>query len=657
MSLLVAENLCLRFGPQEILTGAGFMISAGERVGVIGPNGTGKSTLFRVIAGKLPLDDGRLHFARGVTFGYLPQDILEVGDGPLLDTVLAAVPGKKDLETSLALAEEELHDCHEPERQVELAQRIADLHEHLERFESEYSQYEAERILMGLGFRTRDFSQPLAELSGGWKMRAALAGLLFKRPDILLLDEPTNHLDVPSVMWLEEFLLQFKNSILLISHDREFLNRQVRRVLSFEVEGLRSYAGNYDEYRQLRDQELEVRRAARRNQEAEVRQAQAFIRRFRANAAKARQVQSRIKQLEKIELIEVDHERAALDFSFPPTSYIGKVAIELRQIKHHFGDLRLYGGLSAMVQRGDRIALIGRNGAGKTTLLRIMSGELEPTSGEVEVWGENPSMTRTLVRSICGAFLFSGEEVDKPIGVLSGGETARVALAQILVRPGNVLLMDEPTNHLDLFSAEALAEALDTFDGTLVFVSHNKAFINRLANKIWDLENGRLEVFPGNLDEYLYHLKQVAKSEEPAAPPAVAPEVKFAAPVNDQRLKSLLPTPTAPAKKDDHKARYEERKRLARERGRLERRIREAQEQAAKLESRVAGLEQNRRQLEQALSDSQTYADAAKYNRLLRDYDEAQRQIDLHTTRWTDTLENAEKLQKQLAALVGQIED
>ncbi len=704
MSLLTAENLCLAFGPQTILQGAGFMIAGGDRVGVIGPNGSGKSTLFRIIAGRQPLDDGRLHFARGVSLGYLAQDVLEYGGGPLLDTVLAAVPGKREFEDHLRLAEDELHHADDHERQLELAQRISDLHLHLERFEQEFSRYEAERILMGLGFRESDLPRPLGEFSGGWKMRAALAGLLFKKPDLLLLDEPTNHLDVPSVEWLDEFLRQFKNAILLISHDREFLNRQIQRVLSFEVEGLRPYGGNYDDYRRLRDSELEVRRAARRNQDAEVRQAQHFIRRFRANAAKARQVQSRKKALEKLEVIQVDHERATMDFRFPPTSHVGKLPVALQNITHRFGELQLYDGLSAMVMRGERIAMIGRNGAGKTTLLKIMSGELTPTEGAVEyganlelryyaqhhseglrrertildeVWGVNPAMTRTDVRSICGAFLFSGAEVDKPIGVLSGGELARVSLARILVKPGNLLLMDEPTNHLDLFSAEALAEALTSYDGTLVFVSHNKAFINRLATKIWDLENGVLEQFPGNLEEYLHHRKLVEREKAAgparpiptanAAPDQRRPRAEENAPGAKDRAAEQTPkiepaVVIEPAAKSaaeiyrlresaTHKERFEERKKRNRERQKLERQISVIELRLANTEAAVKYRESEKADLEKALADPNVYADAARYAKLLRSYQDVQDDIEIFTAGWVSDLEELEKLRTEWADL------
>ncbi len=549
---------------------------------------------------------------------------------------------------------------------MELAQRIADLNAHLDSFESEYSQYEAERILSGLGFKQSDFGRSLSEFSGGWKTRAALAGLLFKKPDLLLLDEPTNHLDIPSVNWLNEFLLGLRNAIMLISHDSEFINKQVERILSFEVEGLRSYPGNFDQYRVIREQELAVRRAARKNQEAEVRQTKNFIRRFRAKASKARQVQSRIRQLEKMERIKVDHGRQEIQFSFPPSERIGKVAMRLTGISHRFGDVHLYNdGLNAVVERGDRIALIGYNGAGKTTLLRIMSGDLEPTAGTVdfatnvelsfyaqprlerldrsrtildEVWRVNPSMGQTTVRSVCGAFLFSGDDVGKNVGVLSGGELARVSIAQLLVKPGNVLLMDEPTNHLDLISTEALAVTLKTFDGTLLFVSHNQAFINRVATKIWDLDNGVLTEYPGNLADYRYHL-QAREQALVASPPEVSQSKSKAAPA--------VQTATS----TDNKQRYEERKRLNRERSRLERHLKEMQQKAAHLEERIGRTEAEQTQLENELADPSTYDDPARYNSLLENYRQTKEKVDELTARWEHRSESVDKCQAELDVL------
>ncbi len=656
MSLLAADNLCLAYGPKTILDGAGFMISPQDRVGVVGPNGTGKSTLFRILSGKQELDDGAVHIARGVSLGYLPQDVLEIGEAPLLESVLSAVPGKVHIEDRLRLAEEDIIHEQEPERQMRLAQRIADLHDQIDRFEAEYSRHKAESILAGLGFKTKDFDKSLSIFSGGWKTRAALAGLLFKKPDLLLLDEPTNHLDIPSLMWLDEFLKQVSSSIMLISHDRDFINRHAQRILSFEIEGLRAYTGNYDQYLVLREQELEVRRAARRNQEAQIRQAEQFIRRFRAKSTKARQVQSRVKKLEKMELVEVDHERASIEFRFPPCERTGRHPVKVENISQSFGPLDLYRNLNAAVERGDRVALIGENGAGKTTLLRIMSGELEPTAGEVkygtnvelsyyaqhhldklnpnrsvleEVWVVNPSLTQTRVRSICGAFLFSGEEVDKQVGVLSGGEMARVSLAQLLVKPGNLLLMDEPTNHLDLISSEALAETLDSFDGTLIFVSHNRAFIKRLATRIWDIQDGKLIDYPGSLDEYFYHRQNAVETDEPE-------EVKEA---------------KSTANDSEAKVSFEQRKQINRQRKTLERRIEETQKKIADIEDRVARLDVDKAELEKALSDPSRYDDQGAFDKLLDQFTRKRDKLDELTARWEHLIEEGDKLSSELDEL------
>ena len=635
------------------------MIGPSDRLGLVGPNGTGKSTLFRAIVGQQPLDDGKIHLARDIRIGYLPQESGQTAQGLLLPSVLASVPGKGDLELHLTRAEDALKNTSEPDEQMRLAQKISDLHEQIDHFETEYGQHAAEAILLGLGFAKAELHRPLAELSGGWRMRALLAGLLFQKPDLLLLDEPTNHLDVPTVEWLDEFLQNFRRAIMLISHDRIFLNRQVNRVLSFEVEGLRAYSGNYDQYLVLRRQELEVRQAARRNQEAEIRQAEHFIRRFRAKASKARQVQSKIKKLKKTELIAIDHEHTSVRFSFPPASRTGKIAVKLQNIDKFFGELRLFQDFSASIVRGDRIAVIGRNGAGKTTLLRLMAGEIRPDQGAIEygsnveisyyaqhhtemltadhsildeVWRAMPSLTHTAVRTICGAFLFSGDEVEKQVGVLSGGEKARVSLACLLVKPGNVLLMDEPTNHLDLLASEALAEALETYDGTLLFVSHNRAFIDRLANKIWDLENGKLEEFPGNLDDYLYHRRQLSRDRRAAK--------------NEMPKKVVSPEPKAEKITD-----YQERKRINRRRSSLTRGIKQAEEKVAELEKRIHNLEEKITNLEVKLAKPETYQNAQRYERLLSKYQEKKNKIEELTGRWGHALEEIEQMQRDLDSL------
>jgi len=532
MNIVTAESLALHFGEKDILRGEGFAIARGDRIGLIGANGTGKTSLLRLLCGQQNLDGGAFHFAKNVTVGYLPQDVLEMPQGVLLQSVLNAAPGKADLDGKFYEVEKELGEATTPKLQEELAVVFAELDDQKELFESTYSPFEAEKILLGLGFKEVDFKRPLSELSGGWKMRAALAGLLFSKPTLLLMDEPTNHLDVPTVLWLDEFLQAWPKAMVLVSHDRDFLNNQIKRLLSFEFEGLRAYTGNYNQYLKQREDEERLLLARAKNIEDRKRQAMRFVTRFRAKNTKAKQVKSKLKEIERLGEIDLPAKRRTLTFSFPPASRSGKDVIRIGNLCKSFPGVPLFENLDKSVYRGNRIAIIGVNGAGKSTLLKMVAGEEKQDSGILkighnvsigyyaqhhvetldikktlldQVWGVVPDATQSFVRGVCGAFLFSGDDVEKPIGVLSGGEKARVLLSCLLVKPGNLLLMDEPTNHLDLWSSEALADALETYDGTLIFVSHNKAFVNRLANIIWDVDQGRIYEFPGSLDEYLYH--------------------------------------------------------------------------------------------------------------------------------------------------------
>ncbi len=539
VSVLVLENLSLSYGGRSIIKELSLRIGEDDRIGLVGRNGSGKSSLMKIIAGLQEPDEGQVRRARTVSIGYLPQDIEASGGLTLLDSVLSSVPGRAQLEESLQAVEGELSRAQEEAEQMALSQKLVNLHEDIAHFDQHYSTHEAHAILAGLGFSTADAGRDLGEFSGGWKMRAMLASLLFQKPDLLMLDEPTNHLDVGTVTWLEEFLKSYPNAMLLVCHDRRFLNAQVNRIVSYEAEGIRQYPGDYDRYLRLRAEQREVleRRAANIAREREA--AERFIRRFRAQATKARAVQSRVKSLERLDEVITFDSQAGLSFKFPPCQRAGQDVMELDGLGHSYGELRVFSSANLIARRGDRVAIIGPNGAGKTTLLRIISGELKATEGSVklghnvcagyyaqhvaetldrassvfdEVWRNSVLDDLSQVRSVLGTFLFSGEDVDKRIAVLSGGEKARVALARLMVNPGNLLLMDEPTNHLDLESSEALAVALDSYDGTLVFVSHNRSFIERLATRIWHVHDGCVEEFPGNFEQFLYHVSSGADS-------------------------------------------------------------------------------------------------------------------------------------------------
>ncbi|MEM9492304.1 MAG: ABC-F family ATP-binding cassette domain-containing protein, partial [Myxococcota bacterium] len=489
MSLLVLQDLTLSFGARFIFEDLSLRVSDSDRIGLIGPNGSGKTTLLKVIAGQQECDRGTIKQARGTRVGYLPQELAVVGGQALLDFILSSVPGRSQLDEELVSCEAELEQASaaaEPDHDLmmALAERISDIHERIDHFEQFFSEHEAVRILAGLGFETSDHHRDLSELSGGWQMRAVLAGLLFQQPDILLLDEPTNHLDMPSVAWFSDFLKRYQRSFFLISHDREFLNEQISRVLSIEPEGFRFYTGNYDEYLRLRAEEEQILENKAKNLERQREQMERFVERFRYKASKAAAVQSRVKMLEKMDDVELYQKRRVMHFSFPPTDRTAGDVIRVAELRKAYGDHVVFPGVDLTVRRGEKIGIIGVNGAGKTTLLKIIAGELGSDGGTItlgnkvkvgyyaqhhadtldtkatvydEVARANPDTTPGRIRSILGAFLFSGDDVDKPIRVLSGGERARVALARLMVNPGNLILMDEPTNHLDLQSSESLA--------------------------------------------------------------------------------------------------------------------------------------------------------------------------------------------------------
>ncbi len=572
--------------------------------------------------------------------GYLPQEVAELPDGPIVDVLLAQVPGRVALETRLKEVEAGLQDAREEADQLELAQALADLHAALEHFEERFGRHKAEQILVGLGFDGRKLDQRVRELSGGWMMRVALASLLLQDPELLLLDEPTNHLDVPTQEWFDDFLSQSQRALLLICHDRDFLNGHINRVLSLEPEGLRSYVGNYDQYlaaRELEEVQLEARSE---RQLARRKELQDFIDRFGAKASKARQAQSKQKQLDREDLIEIHGHRATLRFRFGEVPHSGKEVVKLEGVGKAFGEKRLYHDLTASVLRGQRIGIIGANGAGKTTLLRLIAGELAPDAGTVTLghqvslgyyaqhhfdpssgadagksildtlWALAPERTEAYIRSLAGLFLFSNDDVEKPIKVLSGGERARVALAKLLLVPRNLLLMDEPTNHLDLTSSEALIEALKGYAGTLLFVSHNHSFANQLATHIWDVGNGEVEIQPGNLED---HLDRVRRRR--AAAPAADDQGRAAKTGEGDRDRKRLEA-------EARNARYAREKPLRQE--------------LQTLEAKIAALEAEDKAAQTALADPDLYQDFARAKPHMDTHQRATRELERLYARWEE---------------------
>jgi ATP-binding cassette subfamily F protein 3 len=659
VSLVVLEDVTLFFADRMILDAASLRLGHGDRVGLIGANGSGKTTLLKVIAGHQEIDDGQVTRARGIRVGWLPQDITITGGKPLIEFILSSVPGRAELDRELAATEKELEGGHDAgateEQMLEAAEHIAELHERIDHFERFFSEHEALSILSGLGFAPGDETRDLGEFSGGWKMRAVLAGLLFQRPDVLLLDEPTNHLDMPSVAWFSDFLKRWSRCFILISHDREFLNEQISRVVTFEPEGIRSYPGNYEQYLVQRAEEETVLAGKARNVARQREHLEKFVNRFRAQANKAKAVQSRIKALDKMESVETFQKRHVMRFSFPPTERTVNDVMKIDGVRKAYGERVVFPGVDLTVKRGEKIGIIGVNGAGKTTLLKMIAGELPVDGGTIRIGNgvkvgyyaqhhgdtldltatvyevaqrANPEASPARVRSILGAFMFSGDDVDKPVKVLSGGERARVALARLLVNPGNLLLMDEPTNHLDLQSAESLAQSLTTFDGTLVFVSHNRSLVRTLATRIWNVEHGRVETYPGTLDEYLYSMSERGRAEGGAgAPAALATE--------------------APTKREDDKTR---KRREAEARNRRHKVLGPLEKQVTDLEARIAELETAQSKRSAELADPEVYGDEARRRRLLGEFQTAQEKLEELTGRWEGAATQLDQARARLDA-------
>ncbi len=666
MSLVTIFKVSLTFIERQIFHEIGFQVEPGNRIGLVGPNGSGKTTLLSLIMGKISPDSGEVRVAKGIRTCYLPQDVQENLSGPLLQSVLDSVPGMVRLKNDLMEVEKALKVSDHKDEQLKLSKRLAEIHQQLNHSESEFPNHDAEKILLGLGFDTSDFERPVSSLSGGFRMRAALASSLFQKPDLLLLDEPTNHLDIPSVRWLEQFLHAFNGAMILVSHDRDFLNRQISRIISFEPEGMRSYSGNYDFYLKAREEEKKALEAKARHREQKVKEAERFIERFRSKASKARQAQSKIKLVKKMDVVQKHRKEKTIRFSFPEVSRSGRDVVSFEAMSKGFGEGPLYEDVNLTLRRGEKIAIIGPNGCGKTTLLRMVAGEMEPDEGRIslgygvsigyfaqhhsemlmpqktvidEVYQVVPQETVGFVRGVCSAFLFRGEDVDKVIGVLSGGERARVSLAKLLVNPGNLMVMDEPTNHLDISSSETLIDALEKYNGTLLFVSHNQSFINRLATKIWDIREGEIIEYPGNLDEYYDHLERLEVRQD-------AIEGKNKNIPQKGMTKEHDPSPEKSGK--SRKNRKEQKREQAEKRRLIHDTLKPILTELEDMEQRVAGLESTQKEIEKMLADPEIFRDKDRSVPLLNEYNHIRKELDQLLSDWEKRQGELESTKKEL---------
>lgn len=608
--MLTVAGLSKAYGGRTLFADASLRVERGDRVGLVGPNGAGKSTLFSLILGTEEADAGAVELERGGRVGHLPQENVPVGEETVMELATAITPEVAALRARLQAAEQG----------GAVGEEFHELQSRFEALGGYTLEVRAAPILAGLGFRQSDFQRPARTLSGGWVMRVHLARLLVHEPDLLLLDEPTNHLDLESLLWFQDYLRTYPGAVLAISHDREFLNTLMGAIVEIRQGRFWHYHGNYDSFLEQREANKAQLLAAWKNQQREINRLQTFVDRFRAKNTKATQAQSKLKQIERMDRIEAPVQAAAgLDFRFPQPERSGQRAIRLEHVVHAYGDLRVYDDLNFEAERGQRIVLVGPNGAGKSTLLKLLAGVLPVQQGQrlpghKVKWGyysqyriemlrpdltvleealDTPqSVTEQFVRTVLGSFLFPGDDVFKPVRVLSGGEKSRLALVKLLLDPPNLLLMDEPTTHLDLSSVDALITALGQYEGTLVFISHDVHFIRQLANHVVEVRDGGLRHFPGGYDYYVEKTRsERAKAAhwEAAASPASG-------------------TPAGGGKA----ATREERRRRAeeiRDRGRLRR---ELEGRVQEAETRIHALESRQAELTAIMEDPETYVDSAR---------------------------------------------
>ncbi|MGQ9795750.1 ABC-F family ATP-binding cassette domain-containing protein [Desulfosoma sp.] len=655
--MIAVQNVSKFLGNRELFRHVSFHIHPGDRIGVVGPNGAGKTTLFRILLGETDPDHGAVTRARNLSLGYLPQQWSPPENLTVLAHTQAVRAEVFQWRREMEALESALAQADTPEAAQRLAERHAALQNRLEQLGPYDLEARAQKILVGLGFCQDDFHRSVASLSGGWAMRVELARLLLAEPDVLFLDEPTNHLDLESILWLEAYLQETRSAVLVVSHDRSFLNKVVRRILELENGRVETYQGNFERYVEEKALRRRILEAAKENQDARLRRIENFIARNRVRKDRARQVQSRLKMLEKMERLEAPAVQETVHFQFPEPERCGRRVLELVGVRKIFGDHVVFDGVDLVVERGDRLALLGPNGAGKSTLLRILAGKVHVTEGEVrrghnvkvgyyaqhlweelnanntvleEVLSVCGAMTHTNVRTLLGAFLFKGDAVEKKVAVLSGGEKARLSLCKLLVQAPNVLLLDEPTNHLDIPGRQMLEKALAAYGGTVCFVSHDRHFINALAQKILVVHRDRLDLLPGNADDYERLWKGAihgAKNEDVRS------------------CLTALPEPEGGAKS---KPEVRERKRWeAERRNALYRMKKPLQDRLMALEKDLDRLHEERERLSGVLADPATYQGRGDVAALQQRYRQCDESILRVTAQWEETALALDALERQ----------
>lgn len=647
--MISVSNLSVHFTGDYLFSNVSFLINERDRIGLVGRNGAGKTTLMRILAGLMEPESGIVASPSGSTVGYLPQEMATGSKLNVLQEAMTAFVEARHQHDLMEKYSAELAERvdYESEAYSKVIQR---LHEATDRFHllgGQNMQEEAEKVLKGLGFESSEFGKLMSTFSGGWQMRVELAKILLKRPDVILLDEPTNHLDIESIQWLEDFLITYPGAVVMVSHDRAFLDNVTNRTIEIMNARIYDYKTGYSKYIELREEQMEMQKAAFDNQQAQIEQIERFVEKFRYKSTKARQVQSRIKMLDKMERVEVDEtDSSAIHFLFPPAPASGRVVVECKELTKSYGEKLVLNKLDLAIEKGDFVAFVGRNGEGKTTLAKIITGELVHEglcklghNVKIGYYAQNqaellnPEKTvfetiddvavgeiRTKIRNILGSFLFGSEAIDKKVKVLSGGEKARLALAKLLLDPVNLLVLDEPTNHLDMISKDILKNALLRYDGTLIIVSHDRDFLQGLTDKIFEFRNKGIKTWLGDINEFIKARKLANLAQLEARR------------YEQQKGGEAI---------SDNKINYEKRKQQEREIRKLASKVEKAEQEIELVESEIA-------RYDVLLAEPEAHKDAARSAKLFQEYQNLKKELNFKMEIWEQAHSEMEALQKEL---------